>query len=220
MSDDGGTQEYARVCASRRIWTFCLASLVLLALWALAAPAFTSAYSKPSVVVLGANAAGRDTIKVTVAVKHGKGCAGKVTISTGAVHAHANLSAHKGFCQALLHLKLPKADFGKVVAFRLRIAGAKGVSHFALTVHVHLVAPPPSRTPTIPTPPAEQIQDGTYRWILNEGKEGKGGVWSEGEMIVKGGKLTNIGLYTSSPVTVECAGGPEKSRSTTTRSAP
>jgi len=200
--------------AGRGIWAVCLASLALLAgLSAVAAVAFASTHSRPSVVVVSASAAGSDTLKVTVPVKKGKGCGGKVTVSAGGVHAHANLSAHKGVCQALLHLKLPKADFGKVVAFSLQIAGAKGVSHFASMVHLHLVAPPPSHTPTTPVEtPAGPSVDGTYRSLLKAGKLGTGEQWAEGEMVVKGGQITNVGLIAGGGVVaVECTGGPSKS---------
>ena len=218
LSRKGGTPEITRVPARQGIWVLCLASLALLAgLSAVAAPALASARSRPSVVVVSAAANGSDTLKVTVPVKKGKGCGGKVTISAGRVHAHANLSAHNGVCQALLHLKLPKADFGKVIAFSVRIAGAEGVSHFASTVHLHLVPPPPpSQTPTTPTTPvgtpAGPSLDGTYRSLLKAGREGNGEVWAEGEMIVKGGQITNVGLIAGGGVVaVECTGGPSKS---------
>jgi len=196
-----------RASARRGIWAVGLACVSLLAILSvLAALAFASARSKPTIVVVNVSAAGSDTFKVIVPVKKGKGCAGKVTLSAGTAHVRGKLSSHAGVCMALLHLKLPKADFGKVVAFSLQVAGGSGVSHFASTLHLHLVAPT-TTTPTTPTKPPVTSEDGTYRSILKEGNKGEGSPWSEAEMIIKGGVITNIGLYTAAAITVECFEG-------------
>jgi len=217
-----------RASTRRGAWAGGLACVSLLAILSfVAALALASAHSKPTLLVVNASAGGSDTFKVIVPVRKGRACAGKVTLSAGAARAHGKLSSHAGVCMALLHLKLRSADFGKSVAFSLQVAGAGGVSRFASTLHLHLVAPTPAggspttptattptlpttttpTTPTTPAPPPPAGYDGTYRAILDEGNTGKGSPWSEFEMIIKGGVITNIGLYTAAAVTVECFEG-------------
>ncbi len=116
---------------------------------------------KRTVTVLSAKKVkGRVSVSVRVAftpaagTSKSKACAGTVTLTTIVKHGRRSASLHgkpalsAGLCAAVLRGRLPLADYGKSVPFKLRFRGSHGA--FAKSLHVRVA--PPHVAPGTPTP--------------------------------------------------------------------